>query len=238
MTYELERSNGGPIVEEPTESIRIIPGELTDFYSENGFEQEFYFESSNSGLYSVAWFDHWFDDFNAAIHVSAYNSDKSNYYFQNEQLIQNNGAPFPIFVPSAERVNLSVIGKGTYGVKITPLEEDVSNLLTLDTPKDVIMNLGDTQLLYFEVQENKNYEITVGNSVDGGAYDDGAETMISILEEGTEGFSVYKESIPSPCCGGTKSFSVTSEEAKKIYLVINAAYWFKANKVTIEIKEI
>ncbi len=227
-----------------TPEPEITVGIQMDNYLSLSEEQELYFDTPEAGLYSIAWFDEGFDEYSAgSILVSALNDDKSQYYFQNERLIQMTGAPLPIYVQSGERVHLGVKGynesiSGTYGLKVRHLQEEDGSSLTIGTPSNVLMNLGETQLLFFEAEANKEYEIVVGNTIDGGAYDDGTETQLSIFEQGEDSFSVYKNSIPFPCCGATKTFPVSVESTKKIYLIIDAAYWFKANTVNIVVNEL
>lgn len=116
---------GSNIVEVPIgvyeSDPEIIVGIESSYCLSADEEQELYFDTPSAGLYSIAWFDSWFNDYAAgSIVVAAYNNDKSTTYFQNERLIQMNESPLPIFVPSNERVNLGIDHyddryPGTYG---------------------------------------------------------------------------------------------------------------------------
>jgi len=219
-------------------------GVLSDFFLSADEEQELYFDAPGAGFYSIAWFDAWFDDYGAgSIVVSAYDEDKSTYYFQNERLLQMNGSPFPIYVEDEERVYMNIKHfdnrfPGSYGVKITSLGEEVSLPLTIGEASNISIDLGEVKVAQFEALTNEEYEISVGNTVSGGAYGDGIETNISIYEEGSDSFSFYKETIPFPCCGGTKTFNITPGTQKKVYLVLDGAYWFEQNAVDILINEL
>lgn len=230
----------GPYESEPELAI----GVQSDFFLSENEEQELYFDTLGAGIYSIAWFDSWFDDYDAgSIVVSAYNEDKSTYYFQNERLIQMNGSPFSIYVGGEERVYMNIEHfddrfPGSYGVKITSLGEETSLPLTIGEASNISIDLGEVKMAHFEALANKEYEIIVGSTVNGGAMDDGTQTHISIYEESSDSFSIYKEAIPFPCCGGTKTFNINPGTQRKVYLVIDGAYWFKQNTVDILINEL
>ncbi len=219
-------------------------GVQTDFFLSEDEEQELYFDAPRAGIYSIAWFDSLFQDYDAgSIVVSANNEDKSIYYFQNERLIPMNGSPFPIYVQREERIYLNIKHydnrfPGTYGVKISSFEEDVSIPLTIGEATNLTIGLGDVKMAHFEAIANKEYEIIVGSTVNGGALDDGVQTHVSIHEEGSDSFTIYKEFIPFPCCGSTKTFNIASDTEKNVYLVIDGAYWLEQNTVDILIKEL
>lgn len=206
-------------------------------------EQELYFDTPSAGLYSIAWFDKWFEGYDAgSILVSAYNSDKSIAYFQNERLIQMNGSPLPIYVSNGERVYLTMDHyddrfPGTYGVKVTPLNENDFSVLEIGTQTTKTIGLGDTELFTFEASAGTAYAITLVNNVDTGAYGDGAATFISIYEESADEFRTYKESIPFPM-GTPKTIELSYKTATKVFLIIDSAYWFKDNFVSFIVNEL
>lgn len=220
-------------------------GVQSDFYLSQDEEQELYFDTPGAGIYSIAWFDDWFDDYSAgSIVVSAYNENKSTFYFQNERVIQMTGSPFSIYVGGQERVYMNIkhfstnSTPGSYGVKIKALTDETSLPLTLGEASNISIDLGEVKMAHFEALANKEYEISVGNTVSGGAYGDGIETQVSIYEEGSGTFTFYKETIPFPCCGGAKILHITSGAQRKVYLVLDGAYWFEQNAVDILIHEL
>ncbi|WP_149273767.1 fibronectin type III domain-containing protein [Pareuzebyella sediminis] len=238
---------GSNIVEVPIGMYESDPeitvGVETSYYLSAEEEQELYFDTPGPGLYSIAWFDQWFDEYDAgSIVVSAYNSDKSKTYFQNERLIQMNGSPLPVYVPNAERVYLKIDHyddrfPGTYGVKVTPLNESDFSALEIGVHTLKTIGLGDTELFTFEAGAGTAYEITLVNTIDTGAYGDGAATYISIYEEGADQFSTYKESISFPM-GTPKTIELSYESATKVFLIIDSAYWYVENSVNFVINEI
>jgi hypothetical protein len=238
---------GSNIVEVPIgvyeSNPEIALGVETSYFLSADEEQELYFDTPSAGLYSIAWFDNWFDDYDAgSIVVSAYNGDKSISYFQNERLIQMNGSPLPILVPSSERVYLDIDHyddrfPGTYGIKVTLLDESDFSPLEIDTQTTETIGLGGTKLFYFEALAGKAYGITSGNTVNTGAYGDGAATFISIYEENAEAFHTYKEGIPFPM-GTPKTIEMSFDTSTKVFLIIDSAYWFDENSVNIMVTEL
>ncbi len=239
---------GSNIIEVPigvyTLNPEITLGVQTDYFLNLEEEHELYFDVPQQGIYAITWFDNWSDNYSInSIVVSAYNEDKSNYYFQNERLIADTGSPRPIYVSSAQRVYLNVKGfqdrfSGTYGVKITPLGDDVSTPLTIGLSSNIIMDQGDIKISHFEALANTNYQITAGNTVSGIPYDNGRVTHISIYEENASSFSIYKELIPMPCCGGTETYTVSVDTAKKVYIIIDGSFYSNRNTVNLQIEEL
>jgi len=212
-----------------------------EFYLNENEEHSLYFDAQEGFAYSIQWFDSWFDTYTAnSIYVSAHNQEASNYYFQNERLIQMSGSPMPIIAQANERVYLDIEGfngstAGTYGVKITEL---ASSNYSINTNYNIGVDLGEVKLIDFDAEANKDYKITVLSTVPLGAYGDGIETHFSLFNDSSVSFTNYKETIPNTCCHQPIEYNVNVNANQKVYIIIDGAYWFLPNNVDFIIEEL
>lgn len=212
-------------------------------YLNDGEEQELYFEAPQAGFYLIAWFDAGFSPYTTShISMSAQNVDKSSFYFRNQYLIIHNGAPMPIYVPAAERVYLqakqvSESSFGTYGITITPLSFDDSISLEIGTEFKQDIGLGEARVVHFNAEANKDYQVRVKNNLDDLSFSPISAKFMSVYQEGADSFSPYNVHM-NPCCDDIpKLVPVSVDTAKKVYLVIDNAYWLEEAPADILVTE-
>lgn len=222
----------------------ITVNTTNEYYLNPDEEQTLYFDAEQGEAYAIQWLDNIADNnYSAAsLVVSAYNQDATNYYFQNERLIPMTGSPMPIIAPANERVYLSLKGddtnipvSGTYGIKITKL---TSSSYNLDTNYSVGMDLGETKLLDFNTEANKNYKITLISTVPYGAYGDGIQTHFSLFKESSSTFLNYKQPLTNLCCSPVIEYNFNSSINQKIYIIFDGAYWITPNNIDLIVEEI
>ncbi len=214
-----------------------------ELYLNDGEEQELYFDAPEAGFYLIAWFDAGFSPFTTShISMSALNSDKSSSYFQNQYLLIHNGAPMPIYVPEAERVYLkakqvSESSFGAYGVTITPLPFENSVPLEVGVELKQEIGLGEVRVLHFQAEANKDYQIQVKNNLDDYSYNPTSAKFMSVYQEGSNSFSPYNIHM-NPCCDDIpKLVTVSVDIAKKVYLVVDNAYWLEEAAADVLVAE-
>jgi len=220
----------GPVDYNPEIQLDI----QNELYLNDGEEQELYFEAPEAGFYLIAWFDAGFSPYTTShISMSAQNSDKSSYYFENQHLIIHNGAPIPIYVPAAERVYLkakqvSESSFGSYGITITPLPFENSVPLEIGTELKQEIGLGEVRVLHFQAEANKQYRIRVKNNLDNYSYSPTSAKFMSVYEEGAISFSSYNVHV-NPCC---------NDIPKLITVSVDNAYWLEETAADVLVTEL
>ena len=215
---------------------------VNEYFLNENEEQTLYFDAQEGSVYAIQWFDSWFDDYTAnSIVVSSHNENETNYYFENERLIQMDGSPMPLIAESSERVYLKIKGftntiSGTYGVKITEL---TSVNYSTNTDYSIAIDLGETKLIDFNAEIDKEYKISLISTVPLiSIAGDAIETHVSIFEEQSSTFLNYKDTIANICCNEISEYFFNVDSNKKIYIILDGAYWFISNNIDLSIEEI
>ncbi len=198
------------------------------YFMNKGDIQWYDFQVVKGTAYKVTWRDSWFAPYTAnSIFLGAYHSDKQNYYFYDERLIQMIGGPRAFVGRTNETAHLKVYGyngetNGTFYTRVDTLDRTLAQQMSFNTDYSGSFFVNDTKMFCFDALKDTSYKVAYYGVYGGGA-GDGLSVQLTCYSALSSTTFINRDYVPTLQYADT--INIVPDASGKIYLALTSVFF-------------